>query len=246
MIDCMGSPTDTDQSQHHASDLPLTARDFPSFYNSLLGLRFPIDVAQVLELRFILNHAADMFVRRHTAIDDDRQFRDAVKAAIDSFGIKNDRHRDRLVGILTMIRDLHTAHLVNSKVAELKLRSALAEIRAARSQAIRHGLYSLIATIFAGLTWLGVGDPGWTIKLLTLGLAYMTWEAFHSIPALDREPEVLVPALNEVLRIRIESVNWKRLIHKLALLLGHKQILGVTVFPLDSHTTAAETSALYH
>ncbi len=240
----MSSPKDLERLQRRTSDLPLGAQNFPSFYSSLLGLRFPIDVAQVLELRFVLNHAADVFAQRRR-VAGDAQFREALKAAIDSFGIENGHHRDRLIKILTMIRDLHSAHLVNSRVAELKLRGALAEIRAARSQAIRHGLYSLIATIFAGLTWLGLGDPGWTVKLLTLGLAYMTWESFHAIPALDREPDVFIPAINEVLRLRVESVNWKRLIHMLALLLGYKRISGITVFPLHDRAATAETSALY-
>ncbi len=73
-----------------------------------------------------------------------------------------------------------------------------------------------------------------TIKLLTLGLAYMTWDSFHTLPRLDDEPKFLTPALNEVLRLRVESVNWKRLIHKLSLILGYKQIPGIVVFRMDA------------
>lgn len=216
------------------ADLHLRVNDFPAFYNKLIALRFPIDVAQVLELRFLLNHTADAFKQSPLSAHD-RQFRSAVQTAIDSFGINNLYHRERLVKILTIIRDLHMAHVMESRAAELKLRNMLEEIRKARSQMIRHGLYSVLATIFAGLTWLGSSDPGWTLKLLTLGLAYVTWDCFHSLPALDREPEYLTPALNEVLRRRVDSLNWKRLIHKLALLLGYKRIPGLEVFPIDSY-----------
>lgn len=216
------------------TDLHLKVNDFPCFYSRFIALRFPIDVAQVLELRFLLNHTADAFEQSQVSADE-RQFHDALQAAIESFGIENKHHRERLVKILTVIRDLHTAHIMASRAVELKLRSMLADIREARSQMIRHGLYSLIATIFASLVWLGSNEPGWAIKLLTLGLAYVTWDCFHSLPALDREPEFLTPALNEVLRRRVQSLNWKRLIHKLSLLLGYKRIPGLEVFPINSH-----------
>jgi hypothetical protein len=212
--------------------LQLTSSDFPSFYNAILGLRFPVDVAQVLELRFLINNAADAY-RRPAANPEDRQFREALRRAVVSFSIDNERHRERLVRILSMIRDLHATHLVDSRVAELNLRAMLKDLQRARAQAIRHGLYSLIATIFAGLAWLGSADPGWTIKLLTLGLAYMSWDSFHSLPELEQEPDYLMPLLNEVLRRRVETVNWKRLIHKLSLILGYKQIPGIVVFRLD-------------
>lgn len=216
------------------TDLRLTARGLPSFYNTILGLRFPIDVAHVLELRYLLNHAADAYVEPPPTRDE-RQFRKALGVAIESFGIKNTYHCQRLIKILTMIRDLHAAHLRSSRIAEMSLRNALADLRNARAKLVRHGLLSLIATIFAGMTWLASGDPGWTIQLLTLILAYLTWDCFHSLPNIDREPDVLHPALNEVLRRRVESLNWKRLIHKLALILGYKRIPGLEVFPINSH-----------
>jgi hypothetical protein len=211
------------------TELRLTVEDFPAFYHSLLALRFPVDVAELLELRFLINHAVDDFKPQGETLED-RQFRDALRNAIDSFGVHNKRHRERLTKILTMFRDLHTAHLVGSCVTELKLRSALTAVRDARTRTIRQGLCSLAATIFAVLVWLGSSDPGWSIKLLTLILAYMTWDSFHSLPALDRQPSALISELNEVMRRRLVSVNWKRLIHKLALVLGYKQIPGIIVF----------------
>ena len=36
--------------------------------------------------------------------------------------------------------------------------------------------------------------------------------------------------VNEILRKRVDSLNWRTLIHKLSLLLGYKQIKGVEVF----------------
>ena len=216
------------------ADLQLTARGLPSFYHTILALRFPIDVAHVLELRYLLNHAADAYVEPAPTADE-RQFRKALAVAIDSFGIKNTYHCERLIKLLAMIRDLHAAHLRASRIAEMCLRNALADIRNTRAKLVRHGLLSLVATIFAGMTWLATNDPGWTIQSLTLILAYLTWDCFHSLPNIDKEPDVLNPALNEVLRRRVESLNWKRLIHKLSLILGYKHIPGLEVFPINSH-----------
>lgn len=211
------------------TELQLTIDDFPDFYHSLLALRLPIDVEQLIELRFLLNQAADGF-RAPTPGPEERRFERALREAITSFGIRNRRHRERLIRILTVIRELHTAHLVGSRVTEIKLREALTELQRARARAVRQGLYSLAATIFAALLWLGSAEPFWAIKVLTLGLALMSWENFHALPALERQPGRLRPALAEVMRRRVHTVNWKRLIHKLALILGHKQIPGVVVF----------------
>lgn len=216
---------------HEVNDLHLTPRGLPSFYQTLLALRFPIDVAHVLELRYLLNHAADAYVEPPPTVDY-RKFRQALKVAIDSFGIKNKHHGERLIKILTMLRHLHSAHLRASRIAELNLRAALADSRNARAKLVRHGLVSLVATIFASLAWLASSEPGWTIKLSTVILAYLTWDCVHSLTTLDRQPDVLTSALNEVLRRRVESLNWKRLIHKLSLILGYKRIPGVEVFPI--------------
>lgn len=235
---------DANAPAHNVNNLRVTSSDFPALYNALLSLRFPLQVSQVLELRFLINHAVDHYKPRSNT--ENRSLEQALRAAIVSFGVENERHRERLLKILSMIRELHSTHLVDSRVAELSLRSALDDIRRARSQVIRHGLYSLIATIFAGLTWLGSVDPGWTIKLLTLGLAYMAWDSFHALPRLDDEPKFLTPALNEVLRLRVESVNWKRLIHKLTLILGYKQIPGIVVFRMDTADSSLERPHALH
>lgn len=236
---------DANAPAHNVSNLRVTSSDFPALYNALLSLRFPLQVSQVLELRFLINHAVDYY-KQPPPTTENRSLEQALRAAIASFGVENERHRERLLKILSMIRDLHNTHLVDSRIAELSLRAALGDIRRARSQVVRHGLYSLIATIFAGLTWLGSVDPGWTIKLLTLGLAYMTWDSFHALPRLDDEPKFLTPALNEVLRLRVESVNWKRLIHKLTLILGYKQIPGIVVFRMDTADPSVERPRALH
>ncbi len=46
---------------HDSSVVHLTPETFEPVYNTIIGLKFPVDVARVLELRYLINHAADAF-----------------------------------------------------------------------------------------------------------------------------------------------------------------------------------------
>jgi len=202
----------------------LTTEGFPDFYTRILALRFPISVAEVLELRDLINHSADVY-EEPADIPQNREFRDSLESAIHSFGIENRHHCERLLGVLGMLRGMHYQHTIASRDAEQRLRRYQGENRAARAQHLRNGVIALFTMAGAGLAWWIMTDAGWPLQLFTLFAA--------------------TGDLNEVLRKRVESLNWRTLIHKLALLLGYKKIEGVEVFR-QQHPEASVSSQLRH
>jgi hypothetical protein len=74
----------------------------------------------------------------------------------------------------------------------------------------------------------------WLAQAAALGSAVVALRYFHSLPRLDREMEQHTLELNEVLRKRLDTLNWRTLIHKLSLLLGYKKIHGIEVFASES------------
>ena len=226
---------ETQPTNNEADDfsaLSLTPENFQQFYNKIIGLRFPLDVAQVLELRYLINHAVDNFYEPPLT-PDYRHFREALQAAIDSFAIDSKRHSERLLKTMAMLRAMHYAHTVSSRNAEYKLREELADNRRARAQSVRYGLFWLFITILSGILWVALKEPGWVIKFFMVGSLYLSWDYFHSLPTLDREINSLGQQINDLLRRRVKSINWKTLIHKLSLLLGYKHITGIEVFRMD-------------
>ncbi len=207
----------------------LTNEVFADFYTRILTLRFPIEVAEVLELRGLINHSADVY-EEPADIPQNREFRESLETAIQSFGIENRHHSERLLAVLGMLRGMHYRHTISSRDAELRLRRQQAENRTARAHSLRYGMIAFATMIGTGLTWLILAEGGWLLKLLPLAAAIVAFGYFHTLPLLDRELERLTRDLNEVLRKRVESLNWRTLIHKLALLLGYKQIEGIEVF----------------
>ncbi|KPK12355.1 MAG: hypothetical protein AMJ68_02380 [Acidithiobacillales bacterium SG8_45] len=205
---------------------------FPKFYRLLSGLRFPIKVAEVLELRSVLNEAVDKFEEP----DDSpsyREFVEALETAIHSFGIEGRRHADRLIRLLTLLRDTHYQHSINSRDKEVELRTRLEDTQLARTRSIRYGLVAMLVAIGSAIYWAAMPEANWMIKGLTLLSTYLSWDFFHSLPTLDREQKSINKELNDLLRERISNVDWKMLIHKLSLLMGYKKVSGVEVFNMD-------------
>ena len=222
----------------------LTTEGFPDFYARILALRFPISVAEVLELRDLINHSADVY-EEPADIPQNREFRDSLESAIHSFGIENRHHCERLLGVLSMLRGMHYQHTIASRDAEQRLRRYQGENRTARAQSLRNGVIALIATAGAGLAWWVMANAGWPLQLFTLFSAVVALGYFHSLPLLERDMERVTGDLNEVLRKRVESLNWRTLIHKLALLLGYKKIEGVEVFRQQHPETSVGSQRLH-
>lgn len=220
----------------------LNAREFHAFYTRFMGLRFPLPVAEVLEWRYVINHAADRY-REPPLTPDYREFREKLSQAIDSFSIENKHHRERLLKILALLRELHVAHSLQSRTEEERLRARMRELRVARSRSVRYGLVALLTAILGAIFWLALA-AGSPLMVLTLLAAWLALDYFHSLTVLDREHAALNRRLNDVLRERVAAIQWKGLIHKLALVLGFKQIRGVEVFRLQSE--AEQAPGRYH
>ncbi|KPK53841.1 MAG: hypothetical protein AMS22_06790 [Thiotrichales bacterium SG8_50] len=223
----------------------LTPTHFPKFYRLLSGLRFPIRVAEVLELRSVLNEAVDKFDEP----DDSpsyREFVEALESAIHSFGVESRRHADRLIKLLTLLRDVHYQHSINSRDKEVELRTRLEDTQLAKMRSTRYGLVSMLVAIGAALYWATVPEASWVIKGMTLLATYLSWDFFHSLPTLDREQKSTNKELNDLLRERISNVDWKMLIHKLSLLMGYKKVSGVEVFNMDEDFDAGNSTSHLH
>jgi len=213
--------------------LNLTPSHFHIFYTVFIGLRFPLKVAEVLDLRYLINHAVDDFTEPPLT-PDYRQFRESLEKALDSFAIENPRHRDRLLKSLALVRELHVAHLLESRHTEERYRMEIADNTHDRGVAVTKGLAYLIATVLSIIAWFALPGSAWLLKALSALCAIQAWLCFRSLPRLDKRMEELRLDLNNALRDRINSVNWKTMIHKLALVLGFKQIKGVEVFRMDA------------
>ena len=210
----------------------VTPAHFPKFYRLLSGLRFPIKVAEVLELRSVLNEAVEKFEEPDDS-QSYREFFEALESAIHSFGIESRRHADRLIKLLTLLRDIHYQHSINSRDKEVELRTRLEDTQLARIRSTRYGLVAMLAAIGSAIYWAAMPEANWMIKGLTLLSTYLSWDFFHSLPTLDREHKATNKELNDLLRERISNVDWKMLIHKLSLLMGYKKVSGVEVFNME-------------
>ncbi len=222
----------------------LTPGNFPKFYRTVVGLRFPIKVADVLDLRAVLNEAMDQY-KEPANSPTYREFVDALESAITSFGVENRRHSDRLVKLLTLLRDIHYSHSISSRDKEVELRTRLDTSRESHIRSKRYGIISLVVGVGSAIAWTAMPAAGWSIKLLTLAAGYMAWDYFHSLPVLEREQKESNRELNNLLRERITSVDWKMLIHKLSLLMGFKKVSGIEVFNIEGDEDTIELGMLH-
>jgi hypothetical protein len=228
-----------------ASTLQLNAAGFTDFYRTLVGLRFPLPVDEVLELRSLINHAVDHY-RVPTLTPDVRQFREALEAAIDSFGVTKKHHRERLINSLCLIRDLHVTHSINSRDQEQSLRSRLDKNQRTRTRAAREALLSVLLLVLMGFLWFTLAERHWLLLGVGALSAYTGWNRFFALPDLDEDAQVMRQQLNAVLRARVKSVNWKTLIHKLAFILGFKRVHGIEVFRVEHRDDRHSGDPTYH
>lgn len=225
--------------------LNLAPDTFELMYQTIVGLKFPMDVARVLELRYVINHAADAFPEPAPTADY-REFRDALQNVIDGTGIDNKHHSERLLRILGMMRELHYVYSINTRDAENALRDRMAENRQQRRRSIRYALGYTAAAITCALAWLALNEPGWPVKVLTATFAIGAWLYVRTIPVLDRGLLSLEKQMSQLQRHRVKSIHWRLLVQKLALLLGFKRNSEVEVFIIDTEHDHIGPSRLTH
>lgn len=226
------------------SDAALGVADFPALCRRLVHLSFPLAVSEVLELRYVINHATD----RHpepTLTPDYREFREKLLVMFDNLEINRPHHRDRLVRVITMFRDLHVAHSLRSRDDEVRIRLSLANTARARAQSANYGRFWIALMVLGGTLWAGLAQPGWIVKLGTAAAAWFALDNYQSLPTFERETARLNTELNDVLRQRIAAVDWKTLVNKLALILGYRQHAGIEVFRVDSETANPDQPSLH-
>lgn len=212
--------------------LSSSPENFSPFYRRLVQLRFPLEVSDVLELRYLFNHAIDQ-AQEPARTRDFQHFRAARQMEMEAAGVENRRHRERLMKLLTMLRQLHLMHAIESRDAESELRRALANNRKAAASSVRYGKIALLAGALAGAFWL-LADAPWWSQILTLGLGYLSADYFYSLSILRRERALLGARLEDVLSKRISSLNWPLLIRNIALVLGYARVDGVEAFAIES------------
>ncbi|HKQ31174.1 MAG TPA: hypothetical protein VJS66_07815 [Burkholderiales bacterium] len=216
--------------------LNLEPGHFHIFYTVFSKLRFPLNVAEVLDLRYLINHAVDEF-SEPPLTPDYRQFRESLEKALDALSVENPRHRDRLLKTIALIRDLHVAHSLDSRNSEERLRLEMDDNRHKQRTALRKGIFYSVATLASIAGWFAVPGIEWAVQLLSLLCAVQSLLCFRSLPRLETRREELRSVLNNVLQDRVNTINWKMMIHKLTLILGFKQIQGVEVFRMEGDTT---------
>lgn len=230
---------------HGNDSLHLTPDTFEWVYNTIVSLKFPVDVARVLELRYLINHAADAFPEPAPTADY-REFRDALQAVIDETGIENKRHSERMLRILSMMRELHYTYSINRRDAENKVRARMAHNRSQRERAIRHAAGFIGATAICAILWLALDNPGWPLKIMTAGFIVGAWLHVRTIPMLDRGLRVLEKRMSRSQRHRVKSIHWRLLVMKLALVLGFKRNTDVEVFRIDTEHDQIRPSRFTH
>lgn len=221
-------------STDHASSLraSLTAETFPAFYRRVMALSFPLPVAEVLELRALINHSVDSAPPPEPT-PDYRSFRERFASEMDALEINRPHHRERLLRVLARLRAVHYQHALASRDAEVRIRLGQTDNRKIRTRASGYALTFLTLLIVNVLLWIGLEQPHWLVKLGAAACAWFAYDFFHRLPGLDADRERLGGELNEVLRNRIAAVDWKVLTNKIALILGLRQEQGLDVFRMD-------------
>lgn len=212
--------------------LPASPDEFGGFYRKLSGLRFPLEVAEILELRYLFNHAIDQ-APEPSATPDYRHFRDQRLGEMERLGIDKPHHIERLLKLLTVLRELHLRHSLHSRDTERALRKAVVANQVAAKQSQRYSKYILFGLATMASFWLVLYQPGWWVYGgLGIG-AYFSLDYLYSLSILKKERAVLAQNLEALLTRRVAALNWDAVVKNMALVLGYARLRGVEAFVLN-------------
>ncbi len=211
--------------------LPAAPDEFGSFYRKLLGLRFPLAVADILELRYVFNHAIDQ-TAEPAPTPDYRHFCDERRREMDRIGIDQPHHAQRLLKLLAVLRQLHLGHSIHSRDTEAELRRALVNNRRAAQQSRRYGNIAFAALAAIASFWLVLYQPAWWLYAGVAVTGYFALDYFYSLSILKKEYKLLGRQLEELLARRVAALNWSGVVRNIALVLGYAKLSGVEAFVL--------------
>src|SRR5579863_5807778 len=234
----MSAETSIPCLSEHLADLNASPENFSSFYRRFTTLRFPIDVAEVLELRALFNQTIDASPELAESRDP-RGFKATLDAEIDRLGVEPGRHRKRLLKLLVLLRDLHYAHLVQSRNDEARLLKALADNKKISRHSLLYGRVYCLLALLGAFSWAFLAAPAWPLKVATVVVGYLGADYFYSLLLLRHDRATLAERLEEVLKRRITRLDWELLVTNIALVLGYARNPPVQAFVLDTDADAA-------
>ena len=221
----------------------LTVDTFPAFYTKLISLQFPLAVSDVIEIRGVINQAADDFVKPAPTTGQLRYVQ-AIGSAIRELGVDAPHHVDRLTHVLVMLRCLRYAHHAIARQARRQLSRRQRDNRAARKVSIKYGVWTFVATTASAMVWLGIDDVAWPVKAGTVLFAYLCVDYFYSLSALAQDYRHLGQQLEALEQERVRTFDWKTLVKHVALVLGYTRHQAVEPFVVfdEEPTTDTDTS----
>lgn len=194
---------------------------FPAAYRRLICLRLPMEVADILELRDTLNQSLE-HAERTGLVPDYHEYTGTLNSAVQGLGIKRQHHAHKLVGMLSLFRELHYKHTLMSRNREILLRQLVQQNDAAQSHSARFGIASLLTAVIGFITLLSLPESGWLLKAIIIVSAIASLDFFQSLRILGKEHRILSDELGAVLRDRIESMQWQTLSRNIASILGYR------------------------
>lgn len=217
----------------HLVDLKGAPERFSPFYRKLIELRFPLAVAEILELRSLFNEALDGYEDFTQA--DPQVFLEMHRQEFEALGIDKTTHKDRLARLIAVMRELHLLHSNNSSENEQRLHEALEQNLRAQRRSVRYGWFCLTVAILIGLLWAVAAPHSVVLKTLGVLMCYLFCDYFYGLSILRQEQNVLSRQLSEVVSGRIARPNWRTLIRHLAVVLGYARIQGLEPFRVEEH-----------
>ncbi|WP_298139930.1 hypothetical protein [Acidiferrobacter sp.] len=224
----------------YLAKLPDSPDAFPFFYRRLVTLRFPIEVAEILEMRYLCQHAIDES-GRYDRGDEWGEFTARRMADMDHIGVQKATHRERLSRLLLLFKDYHDLHKLRSMETEATLQAAWVDNCFAQERSTSYGKTAGMAALIAAMGSLLLSPRPLVLEGLTLLLAYVSVDSFYSLALLRRQQRRLNEQLSEILRRRVRMVNWRAVVRQTSAILGYTQPLGGEAFRLEQeHETLDE------
>lgn len=212
--------------------LPTSPDAFPFFYRRLVGLRFPIEVAEILEMRYLCHQAIDQSGRDDREYEWD-EFAASRMADMEHVGVQKPTHRERLSRLLLLLKDYYALHKSGSTAAEDEVRRALADNRFAQERSKSYGKVAAVAALVATLSSILLSPPAVLMQGIAILLGYLSLDSFYGLSVLRREERRLNAQLSEVLRRRVRTVNWRAVVRQTGAILGYTTPVGGEAFRLE-------------